>query len=808
MSCLDVMYQVYGPPQPYFATAYSPYHQKLAFYSKMQEAAESASTSGSSSSSSSSSFSSHTAPASIKEEECSPEKEHPPEAEYINSRCVLFTYFQGDISTVVDEHFSRALSQSSSYSPSSTSAKAATRSSSSWRGDGCGPMIIYQDSGTLASKNYPGTYPNYTICERRIQVPQGKHLILKIGDLDIESQKCESNYLSIYSSLTVHGPYCGNVPVPEEIILDSNEATIYFESGSHVSGRGFLLSFASSDHPDLITCLEKANHHAENKYRYCPAGCGDIAGDVSGNIVEGYRDTSSLCKSAIHAGVIADELGGQISVIQLKGASRYQGILANGIFSQDGSLSDKRFIFNSNDCNKSLNLEGRNASNGQITASSFWDEANEIGELVQWSPDKAWLKVQGPSWAANQSNHRQWLEIDLGERKRITGIRTTGSTVLNFNYYVKTFVVNYKNNNSKWRTYKGILSHEEKIFKANSNHGDIVRNNFIPPIVARYVRIIPQSWHKRIALKVELLGCHITQVNSSLTHLLWQRPSQSTGVSVRKEDRTITEPIPLEESSLGLKLTAIIVPVAVVLLLFLISGISLSAVVQKRGKQRVSYGSYDTVKPGFWKQIKQPFIRHQSTEFTISYNNAKDTPQKLDLVTRGTEDYQQPLMIGTGTVTRKGSTFRPMDTEDEKKSSATVGNHYHCPQRANRHDYALPLANHEPEYATPIIERHMGRENAFPSESCYNIPTASGAHKYSISSGSFSALCKTEPESEDYQTPQSQKEYDKPKIKTLPMVDYSTGYQKPQTSLLTNEGYSTPRYCVKPINQTAMTALL
>lgn len=27
-----------------------------------------------------------------------------------NSRCVIFTYFQGDISSVVDEHFSRALS--------------------------------------------------------------------------------------------------------------------------------------------------------------------------------------------------------------------------------------------------------------------------------------------------------------------------------------------------------------------------------------------------------------------------------------------------------------------------------------------------------------------------------------------------------------------------------------------------------------------------------------------------------------------------------------------------------------------------
>ncbi|XP_037013975.1 transcription cofactor vestigial-like protein 2 isoform X3 [Artibeus jamaicensis] len=131
MSCLDVMYQVYGPHQPYFAAAYTPYHQKLAYYSKMQEAQECNASPSNSSGSGSSSFSSQT-PASIKEEEGSPEKERPPEAEYINSRCVLFTYFQGDISSVVDEHFSRALSQPSSYSPSCTSSKA-PRSSGPWR---------------------------------------------------------------------------------------------------------------------------------------------------------------------------------------------------------------------------------------------------------------------------------------------------------------------------------------------------------------------------------------------------------------------------------------------------------------------------------------------------------------------------------------------------------------------------------------------------------------------------------------------------------------------------------------------------
>ncbi|XP_075270281.1 discoidin, CUB and LCCL domain-containing protein 1 isoform X2 [Opisthocomus hoazin] len=679
-------------------------------------------------------------------------------------------------------------------------------------GDGCGHTVMYQDSGTLASKNYPGTYPNYTLCEKKIQVPPGKRLILKIGDLDIESQKCESSYLTIQSSSTLHGPYCGNVmPVPKEIILDSNEATIHFESGSHVSGRGFLLSYASSDHPDLITCLERANHYTKAEFRYCPAGCRDVAGDISGNVGEGYRDTSLLCKSAIHAGVIADELGGQISVTQQKGISRYAGGVANGVPSHDGSLSDKRFIFTSNGCNKSLSLEEGFLSKSQVTASSYWEETNEFGQLSQWSPKEAWLQVPGLAWASNHSSNREWLEIDLGEKKRITGIKTTGSgsTMLNFNFYVKTFTMNYKNNNSKWRTYKGILSNEEKVFQGNSNSGDIVRNNFIPPIVARYVRIIPQTWNQRIALKLELMGCRIMQANSSFTHSMWQKPSQSTETSLGKEDRTVTEPIPSEETNLGLKLTAIIVPVLVVLCLFLFSGICICAALRKREAKGLSYGLSSAQKSGCWKQIKQPFTRHQSTEFTISYNNEKETPQKLDLVTSDMADYQQPLMIGTGTVTRKGSTFRPMDTKDEgRRGSSEFETHYHCPHRAKRHEYALPLTSQEPEYATPIIERHTARENNFPSENGYNVPVVS-SQKHPLSAGSFPSPCNTATRNGDYQTPQSVANYDKPKANgVLTSVSYGTDYQKPQPGALGSEGYSTPRDCLKPISQTAMTALL
>ncbi|KAM9059919.1 transcription cofactor vestigial-like protein 2 isoform 1-T1 [Megaptera novaeangliae] len=184
MSCLDVMYQVYGPPQPYFAAAYTPYHQKLAYYSKMQEAQE-CNTSPSNSSGSGSSFSSQT-PASIKEEEGSPEKERPPEAEYINSRCVLFTYFQGDISSVVDEHFSRALSQPSSYSPSCTSSKA-PRSSGPWR-DGSFPM---------SQRSFPASFWN-SAYQTPVPAPLGSPLAAAHSELPFAAA-------DPYSPAALHG---------------------------------------------------------------------------------------------------------------------------------------------------------------------------------------------------------------------------------------------------------------------------------------------------------------------------------------------------------------------------------------------------------------------------------------------------------------------------------------------------------------------------------------------------------------------------------------------------------------------------
>lgn len=63
-------------------------------------------------------------------------------------------------------------------------------------GDGCGHTVLAARSGTLSSRNYPGTYPNHTACRWQLRAPPGTSLILVFGDLDLEpSERCARSSL-------------------------------------------------------------------------------------------------------------------------------------------------------------------------------------------------------------------------------------------------------------------------------------------------------------------------------------------------------------------------------------------------------------------------------------------------------------------------------------------------------------------------------------------------------------------------------------------------------------------------------------
>uniref|UniRef100_A0A6I8PP32 Discoidin, CUB and LCCL domain containing 1 n=1 Tax=Ornithorhynchus anatinus TaxID=9258 RepID=A0A6I8PP32_ORNAN len=630
-------------------------------------------------------------------------------------------------------------------------------------GDGCGHMVTHQESGTLASKNYPGTCPNHTVCEKTISVPAGKRLILRFGDLDIKAQSCDSDYVLLSSSTARYGLFCSSLPESKEITLDTNEVTVRFESGSLISGRGFLLSYASSDHPDLITCLEKGSHFSQANFsKFCPAGCRDIAGEVSGNVESGYRDTSVLCKAAIHAGVLADELGGQIHVRQLKGISHYEGLRANGVSSREGSLSDRRFLFISDGCSDLLEVDaGR-----QTTTSSPRPQSGPSGRVIRWFPGQEG-RPQLPELARATGNGsdgrggpgspgpRKSLKIDLGEKKRITGIWTTGSAQPNSISYVETFVLNFKNN-SKWQSYREVMSNKEK----------------------------EEAERKRVRSSG---GPAIRQVESG--------GSASRRCGGRRRGRVFCP------------------------------GLSVSRGCATTPPSRPRGGGPDArfVKTAGWRFItgRRPLVlgcwrrrKHQSAEFTISYEPEKEAPPKLDLVTRAMTglEYQQPLLMGTGTVTKKGSTFKPMDAED-RLGSGEPGGRAARPPWVGRHEYALPLPSQGPEYATPIVERHRSRGTAFPPEDGYRVPSpATAAHARSLSAGGFSGVGKMDARHGDYAQPVALTpgigDYDRPTGgSAFPAPVWGTADSSvPQMDPPGDDGYSTPRDCLKTSHLAAETA--
>ncbi|TMS06524.1 Transcription cofactor vestigial-like protein 3 [Larimichthys crocea] len=166
MSCLDVMYhQSYGahylPAAAYKATYYNHHHQqqqrRLSVYSKMQECMEQQQQQqqqqqqGGGRGMLSRDQVLRQGPAapgvepgrrSTSDSELK-DSIQPAEAEYLSSRCVLFTYFQGEIGDVVDEHFSRALSQASSFNSETKPIRVTQPSASTTSG-------IWKDGGSLS----------------------------------------------------------------------------------------------------------------------------------------------------------------------------------------------------------------------------------------------------------------------------------------------------------------------------------------------------------------------------------------------------------------------------------------------------------------------------------------------------------------------------------------------------------------------------------------------------------------------------------------------------------------------------------
>ncbi|XP_053164698.1 discoidin, CUB and LCCL domain-containing protein 2 isoform X2 [Hemicordylus capensis] len=572
------------------------------------------------------------------------------------------------------------------------------RDAAGQKGDGCGHTILGPESGTFTSINYPYAYPNSTVCEWEIRVKPEQRVQLKFGDFDIDdSDSCHFNYVRVYNGIgptrTEIGKYCGlGLQMDSLNESKSNEVTVQFMSGIHFYGHGFLASYSTTDKSDLITCLDTASHFSEPEFsKYCPAGCVLPFAEISGTVPHGYRDSSSLCMAGVHAGVVSNVLGGQINVVISKGIPYYESSLANNVTSKVGPLSSSLFTFKTSGCYGTLGMESGVIANSQINSSSFLEWPEQMGQPNSWRPERARLKRLGHSWAALTNDEHQWLQIDLNKEQRITGIITTGSTLAEYNYYVSAYRILYINDAQKWTAYREPGAERDKIFQGNTGYYQEVRNNFIPPIIARFVRINPWKWHQKIAMKVELLGCQF---------------------------------------NVDVALVAVLVPVLVMVLTSLI--LILVCAWHWRNRRKKSEGTYDIPswdRAGWWKGMKQflPAKAAEHEESPVRYSSTEvsclRSREVATMLQTQSAEYAQPLVGGIVGTLHQRSTFKP---EDGKETNYADMDPYNAPDQEIYHAYAEPLPITGPEYATPIVMDMSGHLTAPAGISSVSTFRASG----------------------------------------------------------------------------------
>ncbi|XP_007559635.2 discoidin, CUB and LCCL domain-containing protein 1 isoform X1 [Poecilia formosa] len=552
-------------------------------------------------------------------------------------------------------------------------------------GNGCGHAVLGTESGTISSPNYPGTYPSNAWCKWRLRVQEGRTLRLLFGDFDIESSPgCRNGSIVITGKSGERrlGPVCGKLNATmKNVTLETNEVTVTFMSGPHRSGRGFLLSYATDQHPDLISCLQRGSHFSfQHLSVYCPAGCKNVPGEIWGNSELGYRDTSVLCKSAVHSGATSDALGGRITVNQGRSLTLYESTFANGVLSKTGSLSDKKLLF-SKECSNILAVSALNAS-------SFWDKNSR--EHTAFSASRNTESSHDfLLWTADHRDPNPWVEIELAERSTVTGLVTTGSSVS----YMESYSLQFSKDRKSWKTYKDATSKEKKVFQAYTDGHLTVLNSLIPAVVARFVRLQPLSWHDRASARVQLLGCPAAKVT------LRSRPPGAESPSIKFNVDTLNpspSPTPTEKAlSVETTLThsqPVIIAVGVVLGLVMCGSCLLAGIWWKRRKKdSVMKNSLPTVGCQAFKAKSLPCPQSELISYPLvrSVHDALPSPPL--------NDYAAPAITSVGQ--KVGSTFRP--SSDEGYTTPFTCAHYDTP--GNLPEYAEPLPP-EPEYATPFSE--------------------------------------------------------------------------------------------------------
>ena len=119
-------------------------------------------------------------------------------------------------------------------------------------------------------------------------------------------------------------------------------------------------------------------------------------------------------------------------------------------------------------------------------------------------------RLNQASWAADNSQLGEYLQVDFEKGVIVKAIATQGGGGSSCDAWVESYTLAYRFDSAKYTDVFDIKSGNLSVFEANSDCNTVVSRDLYPPVAARFVRIFPQTWRTRIAMRWEIYGCNQT----------------------------------------------------------------------------------------------------------------------------------------------------------------------------------------------------------------------------------------------------------------------------------------------------------
>ncbi|XP_016422867.1 inactive carboxypeptidase-like protein X2 isoform X3 [Sinocyclocheilus rhinocerous] len=153
-----------------------------------------------------------------------------------------------------------------------------------------------------------------------------------------------------------------------------------------------------------------------------------------------------------------------------------------------------------------LGMESHRVEDDQILASSMSHHGYTAlrGRLnMQSSADED--DVYGGAWCADTEEKEHWFQVNTRREVEFTGIITQGRSSDTHDDFVSSYFVAFSNDSRDWTMLHD--GYAEWLFYGNVDKDTPVMTEFSYPVVARYIRILPQSWNGSLCMRLEVLGC-------------------------------------------------------------------------------------------------------------------------------------------------------------------------------------------------------------------------------------------------------------------------------------------------------------